>query len=132
MREGITIINPENTYIELGAKIGKDSIIYPGVIITGNTVIGEDCIIGENSRIENSKIGNKVHIYSSTITDSTVDDKCNIGPYAHLRPNSHLGKNIRIGNFVEVKNSTIGESKAGHLAYIGDADVGKMLILAVE
>ena len=126
MREGITIINPENTYIELGARIGKDSIIYPGVIITGNTVIGEDCIIGENSRIENSKIGNKVHIYSSTITDSTVDDKCNIGPYAHLRPNSHLGKNIRIGNFVEVKNSTIGDnSKAGHLAYIGDADVGK-------
>ena len=126
MKEGITIINPESTYIESGAKIGRDSIIYPGAIITGNTVIGEDCIIGENSRIENSKIGNKVHIYSSTITDSTVDDKCNIGPYAHLRPNSHLGKNIRIGNFVEVKNSTIGDnSKSGHLAYIGDADVGK-------
>ncbi len=126
MENGITIINPENTYIESGAKIGRDSIIYPGAIITANTIIGEDCIIGENSRIENSKIGNKVHIYSSTITDSTIDDKCNIGPYAHLRPNSHLGKNVRIGNFVEVKNSTIGDnSKAGHLAYIGDADVGK-------
>ena len=126
MDEGITIINPENTYIELGAKIGRDSIIYPGAIITKGTIIGEECIIGENSRIENSKIGNKVHIYASTITDSIVEDKCSIGPYAHLRPNSHLKNNVHIGNFVEVKNSTIGDnSKAGHLAYIGDANVGK-------
>ena len=126
MMEGVTIINPESTYIESGAIIGKDSIIYPGAIIIGDTVIGEDCIIGENSRIENSKIESKVEIYSSTITDSTVDYGCHIGPYAHLRPNSHLGKNIKIGNFVEVKNSKIGDnSKAGHLAYIGDADVGK-------
>lgn len=126
MMEGVTIINPENTYIESGVSIGKDSIIYPGTILLGDTVIGEDCIIGENSRIENSKIGNKVEIYSSTITESIVDDECHIGPYSHLRPNSHLGKNIKIGNFVEVKNSKIGDnSKAGHLAYIGDADVGK-------
>ena len=126
MENGVTIINPENTYIELGANIGKDSIIYPGTIITKGTIIGEDCIIGENCRIEDSKIGNKVKIYSSTISESTIEDGCTIGPYAHLRPNSHLGKNIKIGNFVEVKNSTIGDnSKAGHLAYIGDADVGK-------
>jgi len=126
MENGVTIINPENTYIEPDVIIGKDSIIYPGAIVAGRTIIGEDCIIGENCRIENSKIGKGVKIYSSTITESTVDDGCTIGPYAHLRPNSHLGKNIRIGNFVEVKNSTIGDnSKAGHLAYIGDADVGK-------
>ncbi|HSH36052.1 bifunctional UDP-N-acetylglucosamine diphosphorylase/glucosamine-1-phosphate N-acetyltransferase GlmU [Schnuerera sp.] len=126
MENGITIINPENTYIEPGVNIGKDSIIYPGTIIVGETTIGEGCIIGENCRIEESKIGNKVEIHSSTISKSIVEDRCLIGPYAHLRPNSHLGKNIKIGNFVEVKNSTIGDnSKAGHLAYIGDADVGK-------
>ena len=126
MLEGITIINPENTYIESSVIIGKDSIIYPGVILTEGTIIGENCIIGENSRIENSKIGNKVEIYSSTITESKVGDRCTIGPYAHLRPNCNLGKNIKIGNFVEVKNSTIGDgSKASHLAYIGDADVGE-------
>lgn len=126
MDEGITIINPENTYIENDVIIGKDSIIYPGAILVGDTVIGEDCIIGENSRIENSNIGNRVEIYSSTISESKIDDDCHIGPYAHLRPNSHLCKNVKIGNFVEVKNSTIGDnSKAGHLAYIGDADVGK-------
>ena len=126
MVEGITIINPENTYIESSVIIGKDSIIYPGAILTGDTIVGEDCIIGENSRIENSKIGNKVEIYSSTITESKVGDRCTIGPYAHLRPNCNLGKDIKIGNFVEVKNSTIGDgSKASHLAYIGDADVGE-------
>ncbi|NLW23309.1 MAG: bifunctional UDP-N-acetylglucosamine diphosphorylase/glucosamine-1-phosphate N-acetyltransferase GlmU [Tissierellia bacterium] len=126
MLEGVTIINPENTYIEPGVKIGRDSIIYPGAILVGDTTIGEDCIIGENTRIESSQIGNGVRIYSSTIEESIVGDGCRIGPYAHLRPNSRLGKNIRIGNFVEIKNSTIGDnSKAGHLAYVGDADVGK-------
>ena len=126
MSEGVTIINPDNTYIESGVKIGMDSIIYPGVVLIGDTIIGEDCIIGENSRIENSTIGNGVEIYSSTITNSRVGDRCHIGPYAHLRPDSYLGDNIKIGNFVEVKNSTIGNnSKAGHLAYVGDADVGK-------
>lgn len=126
MVEGVTIIDPENTYIESSVTIGKDSIVYPGVILRGETTIGEDCIIGENTRIENSKIRNSVEIHSSTIIESFIDDKCSLGPNAHLRPNSHLARNVKIGNFVEVKNSTIGEgSKAGHLAYIGDADVGK-------
>lgn len=126
MLEGVTIIDPENTYIEDGVSIGKDSIIYPGAIITGDTVIGENCVIGQNSRIENCKIENKVEIYSSTIEESIIGDGCIIGPYAHMRPNSILGKNIRLGNFVEVKNSSLGDgTKAAHLAYIGDADIGK-------
>lgn len=126
MENGVTIIDPDNTYIEAEVKIGRDTIVYPGAILKGNTTIGSDCIIGENTRIENSSIGNGVEIFSSTIEESVVSDCCHIGPYAHLRPNSHLGKNIRIGNFVEVKNSNIGDnSKAAHLAYIGDADVGK-------
>lgn len=126
MENGVTIINPENTYIEAEVKIGRDSIIYPGVFLKGKTVIGEGCVIRENTVVEDSQIGNNVIIISSTIEESTVGDGCRIGPYAHLRPNSHLGKNLRIGNFVEVKNSTVGDnSKAGHLAYIGDADVGK-------
>ncbi len=126
MLEGVTIIDPENTYIEDGVSIGKDSIIYPGAIITGDTVIGENCVIGQNSRIENCKIENKVEIYSSTIEESIIGDGCIIGPYAHMRPNSILGKNIRLGNFVEVKNSSLGDgTKAAHLAYIGDADIRK-------
>lgn len=125
MENGVAMINPDNTYIEASVKIGRDTTIYPGVVLEGHTEIGEDCIIRQNSRIVNSIIKDNITIESSTIEDSFVDSDTKIGPYAHLRPNSNIGKNIKIGNFVEVKNSTIKDnSKAGHLAYIGDADVG--------
>lgn len=126
MINGVTIINPEHTYIEKTVIIGADTIIYPGAALTGDTVIGEDCIIGQNSRIENTTIGSGVEVQSSTIIESKIDDYTTIGPYAYLRPNSNIGKHVKIGDFVEVKNATIGDdSKASHLAYIGDADVGK-------
>lgn len=126
MAKGVTIINPGHTYIEKTVTIETDTVIYAGAILTGNTVIGEGCIIGQNSRIENSIIGDGVEIQSSTIIDGNVDDYTTIGPYAHLRPDSRIGKYAKIGGFVEVKNSKIGDySRAAHLSYIGDADVGK-------
>lgn len=126
MLEGVTIIDPQNTYIQDGVKIGKDTIIYPNVIIEGNSIIGEDCVIRSNTRIVNSIIGERVEVESSLIEDSIVEESCHIGPFSHLRPKSHLGHNVKIGNFVEVKNSHIdNNSKASHLAYIGDAKVGK-------
>lgn len=126
MSNGITMINPDNTYIDVDVTIGRDTIIYPGAIIEGKTSIGEDCIIGQNSRIVDSNIGNKVDIQISTILESKVDDNTHIGPYAYLRPNSEIGKNVKVGDFVEVKNSKIDDnSKASHLSYIGDAYVGK-------
>ena len=125
MENGVTLINPSNTYIESGVKIGEDTIIYPGVFLEGDTEIGEDCVIKQGTRIEDSKIMNSVTIESSLIEKSFVDDSTKIGPNAHLRPNCHIGKNIKIGNFVEVKNATMKDnSKAGHLSYIGDADIG--------
>ncbi len=125
MLNGVTMIDPESTYIEEGVVIGGDTIIYPNTYIEGRTTIGENCIIRANSRILNSKISDRVFIESSLIEDSIVDSGTNIGPNAHLRPHSHIGKGVKIGNFVETKNSTIGDgSKAGHLAYIGDAIVG--------
>lgn len=126
MANGVTIVDPGNTYIEYSVKIGRDTIIYPGVVLEGETEIGEDCIIRGNTRIVNSIISNGVSIESSVIEESFVGENTKIGPYAHLRPNSHIGKNVKIGNFVEVKNSNIMDNtKASHLAYIGDADVGK-------
>lgn len=126
MANGVTIVDPDNTYISADVSIGRDTIIYPGAIIEGKTVIGEDCIIGQNSRIVDSIIGNSVEIQISTILESKIDDNSHIGPYAYLRPNSHIGKNVKIGDFVEVKNSKIDDnSKASHLSYIGDAIVGK-------
>lgn len=126
MANGVTLIDPDSTYIEEGVVIGSDTIIYPGVNIQGNTKIGEDCIIRSNTRIIDSEIGDQVQIESSLIETSVVGSKATIGPNSHLRPKSHIGENVHIGNFVEVKNASIGEnSKAGHLAYIGDAIVGK-------
>lgn len=126
MVEGVTIIDPENTYIEDGVEIGFDTVIYPGVTIQGNTRIGNNCIIRSNTRIVNSIIEDCVEIESSLIEDSTIDTQSHIGPNAHLRPNSHIGKNVKIGNFVEVKNARVGDnSKAGHLSYIGDATIGE-------
>ncbi len=125
MLQGVTLIDPSNTYIEKSVKIGRDTIIYPGCVLEGDTVIGENCLIRSNTRISNSKVGNFVDIESSLIEESYVDDNTHIGPYAHLRPKSHLGKSVKIGNFVEVKNAILGDnSKASHLSYVGDADVG--------
>jgi len=118
--------NPENTVIEKGVVIGIDTFIGSGARILGNTEIGENVYITGDTLIENSKIGNDVVIKSSYIEDSIVENSVDIGPFAHLRPNSILKENVHIGNFVEVKNSTIGENtKAGHLSYMGDAIIGK-------
>lgn len=126
MVEGVTIIDPQNTYIEYGVEIGIDTIIYPGVTIQGNTKIGDNCIIRSNTRIINSIIHDGVEIESSLIEESIVEEHSCVGPNAHLRPKSHIGKNVKIGNFVEVKNAYIGNnSKAGHLSYIGDATIGE-------
>lgn len=126
MLSGVTIIDPEHTYIEDSVKIGTDTVILPNTIIEGNTVIGSNCVIGPNARIINSVLRNNVTVESSKLIDSTVDDKTTIGPFAYLRPGSNLGKNVKIGDFVEVKGSNIGDnSKSSHLAYIGDAEIGE-------
>ncbi|HOA80004.1 MAG TPA: bifunctional UDP-N-acetylglucosamine diphosphorylase/glucosamine-1-phosphate N-acetyltransferase GlmU, partial [Defluviitaleaceae bacterium] len=126
MEEGVTIVDPETTYIEPDVIIGKDSIINPGCVLKGRTVIGEDCIIGPNSTIDNSKIADNVTVQYSVVLESTVDSDTNIGPFAYIRPNSKIGSHVKIGDFVEVKNSTIGDNtKVSHLTYIGDADVGE-------
>ncbi len=125
MLNGAIIIDPENTYIDSDVEIGIDTVINPGVVIHGKTIIGEDCIIGCNTVIEESVIGNNVEIKSSNIVESKIGDSTTVGPYANLRPQSNLGKNVRIGDFVEIKNSKIGDnSKASHLTYIGDSEVG--------
>lgn len=126
MANGVTLIDTNSTYIDKNVKIGRDTIIYPNCHIKGNSIIGEDCIIRENTTIEDSHIEDHVTIKSSTILSSKVGARTTIGPYAYLRPKSVLGEDVKIGDFVEVKNAEIGNgSKASHLSYIGDAVVGK-------
>ncbi len=126
MDNGITIEDPDNTYIGKDVVIKEDTVILPGCIIEGKTTIGTDCIIGPNVRITSSSISDCVNITSSTILSSSVDSYTNIGPYAYLRPNSKIGKHVKIGDFVEIKNSSIDDgTKVSHLTYVGDSTVGK-------
>lgn len=126
MDNGVTLIDPNNTYIGDDVIIGKDTIIYPGNVLEGNTVIGERCMLYPNSRINNSNIENDVEIQSSVILDSKVGEKTTVGPFAYIRPDSVIGSHVRIGDFVEIKKSVIGNNtKVSHLTYVGDAEVGE-------
>lgn len=106
--------------------IGAGTLIGPCVTLEGKTVIGENCRILQNSRIVDSVIGDGAEIQSSVVTDSQVGQRTKVGPFAYLRPGSRIGSDCKVGDFVEVKNSSFGDgSKASHLTYIGDSDVGR-------
>ena len=126
MSQGVTFIDPETTYIEPLVTIGKDTIIYPNVYLQGKTVIGEDCVIEASVKIVDSTLEKNVYIkMGCVISQSRVGTGVDIGPYAHLRPLSDLRQGVHVGNFVEVKKSVLHEGvKAGHLTYLGDAEVG--------
>ena len=127
MMEGVTLIDPATVFISEEAEIGRDTVLYPNVRLEGKTKLGAGCTVYPGSRVIDSACGNDVTIKDyCVIEDSRIGDKASVGPFAHLRPGTVLGPGSRIGNFVEVKKSVIGEgSKANHLAYIGDATVGK-------
>lgn len=126
MVNGVTLVDPNNTYIEADVKIGQDTVIEPGVYLKGNTVIGEDVVIGMHSVIEDSEIADDVEIHQSVIEEAKVGKGSDVGPHSHLRKNAVLGENVHIGNYVEIKNSSIGNhTKAGHHTYVGDAEVGQ-------
>jgi bifunctional UDP-N-acetylglucosamine pyrophosphorylase/glucosamine-1-phosphate N-acetyltransferase len=124
--QGVTLMDPEITYIEPLVTIGKDTVIYPNVYLQGKTVIGENCLIEASVKIVDSILENDVHIkMGCVITQSRVGAGVDIGPFAHIRPLSDLRPGVHIGNFVEVKKSVLHEGvKAGHLTYLGDADIG--------
>jgi bifunctional UDP-N-acetylglucosamine pyrophosphorylase/glucosamine-1-phosphate N-acetyltransferase len=125
MKNGVTIIDPQQTYIDADVVVGQDTVIYPGTKLSGKTIIGEGCKIGPNSDIMDCIVGNGTEIRQSVAENSEIGAHVQVGPYAHIRPESLIADDARIGNFVEVKKSTVGKgSKASHLTYIGDAEVG--------
>lgn len=127
MANGVTILDPQSTYVHPEVQVGQDTILYPNTHLLGQTVVGEDCQIWPNSVIRDSTLGDGVIILPScVITGSTIAAGSSVGPFAHLRPESVLEEQVKIGNFVEVKKSVIGKgSKASHLSYIGDVTMGK-------
>jgi len=126
MAEGVTIMDPDSTFIDATVSIGPDTVIYPFTWIEGDSVIGKRCSIGPNTRLQNVIIGNDVTLHFSYAHDCRIEDEVNVGPFVHLRPNTVLGAGVKVGNFVEVKNSQVGRgSKIPHLSYIGDTDMGE-------
>jgi bifunctional UDP-N-acetylglucosamine pyrophosphorylase/glucosamine-1-phosphate N-acetyltransferase len=127
MTAGVTLIDPEHTYIDLDVAVEKDVTIHPMVTLEGATRIGEGSVVRSGTRIANSVIGPEVEILESClITDSEIGQGTTVGPCAHLRGHTVVGRMCRIGNFVEIKKSTLGDgTKAAHLAYLGDATIGR-------
>lgn len=122
---GVTLIDPDTTYIGVDVIIGKDTVIYPNNILEGYTKIGESCTILQNSRIKDSIIEDEVEVQASVILNSRIGKNTTVGPFAYIRPESTIGEGVRIGDFVEVKKSSIGNgTKVSHLTYIGDTEVG--------
>jgi bifunctional UDP-N-acetylglucosamine pyrophosphorylase/glucosamine-1-phosphate N-acetyltransferase len=124
---GVTFIDPQHSYISEDAQIGRDTVIFPNVIIEGRTIIGDACEIHSGTRLTNAIIGRNVTVLDScVITDSIIRDDCSIGPFAHLRNGATIEAEAKIGNFVEVKKSIVGsKTKASHLTYLGDAIIGE-------
>jgi bifunctional UDP-N-acetylglucosamine pyrophosphorylase/glucosamine-1-phosphate N-acetyltransferase len=127
MLQGVTLEDPSTTYVDVDVTVGEDTVIAPGVTLSGRTRVGARCRIHAGTRIADSEIGDGVTVLDHTvIVESTVRDGASVGPMAHLRPGSDVGPEARVGNFVELKKAVLGPgSKANHLAYLGDAVVGE-------
>ena len=126
MLEGVTIIDPDVTYIEPSVKIGMDTVIFPFSYLKGDTKIGEDCVIGPHADLKNTHVGDSTHINTTIALDARIGSNCKIGPFSYLRPETQLADNVKIGDFVEIKKTFVGEnSKIPHLSYIGDCTIGE-------
>ncbi|HEY2474210.1 MAG TPA: bifunctional UDP-N-acetylglucosamine diphosphorylase/glucosamine-1-phosphate N-acetyltransferase GlmU [Candidatus Cybelea sp.] len=126
MRAGVTIVDPDTTYLEPELELGNDTVIYPNTAIGRLSVVGKSCVIGPNSRLSNARLGERVTVRESVITDSAVGDDVAIGPFAHLRGETRLGNDVHVGNFVEIKKSDLARrAKVSHLSYLGDSTIGE-------
>ena len=123
---GVTILDPATTYVDDTVTIGPGTVIHPGVTLEGRTAIGAACLIRSWVRLTDATVGDRVHINDScVIVESSLDADVRVGPFAHIRPSSHVKTGAHVGNFVELKKTVLGEgSKASHLAYLGDATIG--------
>jgi bifunctional UDP-N-acetylglucosamine pyrophosphorylase / glucosamine-1-phosphate N-acetyltransferase len=123
----VTVLDPASTWIDLDVRVGRGTIIYPSTVIEGRTRIGNDCLIYPHVHIMNARIGNSVRILGATVLeDCILENGVQAGPFSRIRPASVLKSGSRVGNFVETKKTTLGKgSKALHLSYLGDADIGE-------
>ncbi len=125
MLSGVTLVDPQTTYIEPGVTIGQDSVIWPNTYLQGKTVVGTGCTIGPNSVVRDTTMGNNCQVFSSVLEGAVLEDDVDVGPFGHLRTGAHLAQGVHMGNFGEVKNSYLGPgTKMGHFSYLGDTTTG--------
>lgn len=125
MLNGVTLVDPATTYIEVGIEIGMDTTILPNTHLKGATRIGAGCVIGPDSLLQDAVIGDECHIEKSVVLESTLDAHVHMGPFSRLRPGCRVHESVHIGNFAEAKNSEIGAgTHIGHFSYMGDTDCG--------
>lgn len=125
MLAGVTLMDPQRTVIGPDVALGQDTVVWPDSYILGASTVGPDCTIGPNTVIVDSQIGESCRVVASVIEKALVENRVDIGPFAHLRSGAHLAEGVHMGNFGEVKNSYLGPgSKMGHFSYIGDAQIG--------
>lgn len=123
---GVIIPCDSGVMIGENVKIEKGTLVLPGCILVGDSEIAQNCVIGPNTLLYNTKVSSSSSLNSVQAYDSTIGENADIGPFVHIRPNSHIQNGVHLGNFVEVKNSTIDDgTKVSHLTYVGDSDVGK-------
>jgi bifunctional UDP-N-acetylglucosamine pyrophosphorylase/glucosamine-1-phosphate N-acetyltransferase len=126
MTAGVTMLLPDTVYLGMDVQVGPDTVLYPGVILEGSTRVGAGCVLGPNTHIVDSTVGDECRIVSSMIEQSTLEQRVMVGPYSHVRPGTHLAEGVHLGNFVEVKASTLGPGvHSGHFSYLGDATIGE-------
>ena len=125
MREGVSIMDPANTYIDTAVELEPEVRLLPGTILEGRTVIGAQAVIGPDCHLVDTIVGERSVVENTVAKDAEIGDDCAVGPYVSLRPGTRLAAGAHVGTFVEVKNSEIGEgAKVPHLSYIGDAEIG--------
>jgi bifunctional UDP-N-acetylglucosamine pyrophosphorylase/glucosamine-1-phosphate N-acetyltransferase len=125
MAAGVTMRDPASTYVDAGVRIGKDTVLEPMTLLMGDTIIGEDCLIGPSTTLVDSLVDDGATVIASHLNGAEIGAGCSVGPFAFLRPGARLDAGAKAGTFVEIKNSRVGEgAKVPHLSYIGDADIG--------
>ncbi len=125
MREGVTLLDPSSTFLDLSVELGQDTVVYPNTMVLAGSKIGAGCTIGPSTVIEDSTIGDGCKVVASYLEGATVEDSVDIGPFSHLRSGAYLESGVHIGNFSEIKNSRMGRGAVmGHFGYLGDATIG--------
>jgi bifunctional UDP-N-acetylglucosamine pyrophosphorylase/glucosamine-1-phosphate N-acetyltransferase len=126
MAEGVTFLDPATVYLEPSVQLGRDTVILPNTHIQGSSVVGEACVIGPNTVIRDTAIGDRCRVECSVLEGAFLADEVTMGPFAHLRPGARLERGVKMGNFGEVKNATLGPgTHMGHFSYVGDAAIGE-------